>query len=77
MRPMPVVLVGPGFEVFGSLFCVLIEPRIGPRADGGLEETLGLTVGTRCVDACPDMLEPQAAVGVAEQVGRADSAALP
>jgi hypothetical protein len=69
MGAVPVVLVYPGFEVFLSFFGVLVEPCVGPFPYGGLDEALCLSAGARGVDAGADVLEPEVAVGVAEQLG--------
>ena len=59
MRSMPVVLVDPRSEMAAALGGVLVEPGVGPFADGGLDETFGFSVGARGVDASADMFELQ------------------
>ena len=52
MWPMAVVVVDPGSEAAISLLGVLIETRVSPLADGGLDESLGFSVGSWGVDFC-------------------------
>jgi hypothetical protein len=46
---MPVVGVEPARQVVGSFGGALISVRVGPLAQRSLDETFGLTVGTRAV----------------------------
>ena len=58
MWAVPVVLVDPGSR-YGCLFRgVLVEPGVGPFADGGLDEAFGFSVGARSVDAGADVFGP-------------------
>src|SRR5882724_7886816 len=66
VRAMPVVLMDPGSEMAESLGGVLIETSVSPLADGGLDETLGLAVGARGVDASADVAELKIAASVSE-----------
>src|SRR5882762_9187355 len=66
VRAMPVVLMDPGSEMAESLGGVLIETSVSPLADGGLDETLGLAVGARGVDASTDVAELKIAASVSE-----------
>ena len=64
MRSMPVVLVVPRSEIAEALGGVLIEPGVGPFADGGLDEAFGFAVGARGVEArAPGFDAQPAAVG--------------
>ena len=69
MRSVPVVEVCPGGEMLAPVSGVLVEPGIGPFADGGLDEAFGLAIGSRSVDASTDMFEFEIAAGIAEAVG--------
>src|SRR5258708_40338748 len=66
VRAMPVVLMDPGSEMAESLGGVLISTSVSPLADGGLDETLGLAVGARGVDASADVAELKIAASVSE-----------
>jgi len=66
MRPVPVVLVSPARESFGSLLRVLEDVRVGPFADRGLDEAFGLAVGARSVGPGAAMLQTERVAGAME-----------
>lgn len=51
MWPVPVVVMQPAVEGVGALFGAGIGAGVGPLAQGGLHETLGLAVGAWGVGA--------------------------
>src|ERR1035437_5891303 len=57
MGAVEVVVMQPVFELFFSFSRVLIASRVGPLAQGGLDETLGLAVGARRVGARKSLFE--------------------
>lgn len=61
MRPVPVVLVEPQRQVRGALHGRLIGTAVGPLAQRGLDEALGLAIGPWRIGAGAEMLEPEAA----------------
>ena len=54
MRAMPVVAVDPGSELSEAFGGVLVEPDVGPFADGGLDKAFGFAIGAWRVDARAD-----------------------
>src|SRR6185437_5259234 len=66
---MPVVLVCPWHEFLASRLGVFVSAGIGPFADGGLDEALGLAVGLWSVVASALGGDAKPATGVAEEVG--------
>ena len=64
MRSMPAVAVNPGCQLGEAFGRVLVEPGVGPFADGSLDEAFGFPVGPRGVDTRADRFDAQApAVG--------------
>ena len=69
VRSMPVVLVDPRSQMAKAIGGVLIEPCVGPLADGGLDEAFGLAIGARSVDASAGVAELEIATGLCEEGG--------
>jgi len=63
---MPVVSVQPEGQLLGASLRGGVGLGIGPFAERGLNEALGLAVGFRCVGLGADVFEPAIAAGVAE-----------
>ena len=68
MRPVPVVLVDPWSEVLSAFGQVLISAGVGPFAQGGLDEALGLAVGAWRVRPCAAVLQAKRAATAGEGV---------
>src|SRR5271165_1225168 len=75
MGAMPVVAVDPRFEVGEAFSRVLIEPRVGPFADGGLDEAFSFAVGARGVEARADGLDAEF-VAAGDEAARAEAGAV-
>src|SRR5271165_2054888 len=75
MGAMPVVAVDPRFEVGAAFSRVLIEPRVGPFADGGLDEAFSFAVGARGVEARADGLDAEF-VAAGDEAARAEAGAV-
>ena|ERR1700677_3958052 len=69
MGPVPVVVVDPGTEVRVPVPGVLIEPRVGPFTDGGLDKSFGFAVGARRVDAGADVPGVESPTLISEEIG--------
>ena len=69
MRSMPVVAVGPREQLRESFGGVLVEPGVGPFADGGLDEPFGFAVGAWGVDACANVFDLQFAASCGKAIG--------
>ena len=63
MWPVPIVHVGPAGQVGGPLIGCLIGSGIGPFAQGGLDEALGLAVGSGRIRLCSDVLQTERFAG--------------
>src|ERR1017187_10129412 len=57
MRAMEVVVMQPVFKLYFSFCRVLVGARVGPFAQGGLDNALGLAVGSRRVGARKSLFE--------------------
>jgi CheY-like chemotaxis protein len=66
---MPVVAVKPSGQMRGAVGGTGKDRAIGPLAQGGLDEALGLAVGPGGVGAGADMLEAEFAAGLGEGAG--------
>jgi len=66
---MPVVAVNPRRQLRESLSGVLVDPSIGPFADGGLDEAFGFAVGAWRVDARADVFDLQLTATCREAIG--------
>ncbi len=73
---VPVVVVQPDVEVLGALLGRLVGACVGPFAQGGLDEALGLAVGARGVGAGVAMHEAEAAAEVLEGAGSVGGAVV-
>ena len=73
MGPMPVVVVNPVIERFHSLRGVVIDEAVGPLAQSGLNDALGLAVvaAVRSSKAMLDMQQAADGGKVARAKGRA------
>ncbi len=69
VRPMPVVSMQPGRQLFLSLARVFIGLGIGPFAQAGLNESLGLAVGLSRIGLGADVPQPEALTGLSEGKG--------
>src|SRR5882672_12722460 len=69
MGPVPVVAMPPGGELGSAFTGVLIGAGIGPFAQGGLDEALGLAVGPGHVGPGANVLEVEPATDVAKGEG--------
>lgn len=56
--PVPVVAMQPGGQVPGALLGAVVGKRVGPFAQGSLDQALGFAIGPRCVGS--GALIPQA-----------------
>src|ERR1700735_346947 len=67
MRSMPVVAVKPARQLSGAVFRGFVGSCVGPFAQAGLNEALGLSVGFGRVGFGPQVLdlEPAQGLGVA------------
>ena len=63
MWPMPVVAMEPVEQLGGSLIRVVVGASVGPFAQRGLNEALGLAVGLRRVGLGEDLTETEAFAG--------------
>ena len=61
MRTMPVVSVHPRFEVGKTMRGILVDARVGPFADDGLDEAFGFAVGAGRVEAGAFVFDPLSA----------------
>lgn len=59
MWPMPIVHMGPDRQVLGAMVRGLAGAGVGPLAERGLDEALGLAVGLGRVGPGADMFEPR------------------
>ena len=66
MGSVPIVHVGPFGQVGFALFRGLVGAGIGPFAQGGLDESLGLAVGFRRVGFRSDVFEAEGFAGCGE-----------
>ena len=66
MGSFPVVIVDPGLQVSISLFRVDPVFGVGPFAQGGLDEPLGLSVGSRRVRSGAAVVDGHLLAGVTE-----------
>ena len=70
VRAMPVVMVRPASEHGGSLRGSAIGDAVGPLAQGGLDEALGLAIGLWPIRPGKAVLEPKPLTGVGEALER-------
>ena len=68
MGSFAVVVVGPGLQVSVSLLGVGPVFCIGPFAQGGLDEALGLAVGSGCVGSGAAVFDGHLLAGLTELV---------
>ncbi len=66
---MPIVVVEPGEQMVGALEGGAVGAGIGPFAEGGLDEALGLAVGARGVGAGEAVADAEAAASTTEVAG--------
>ena len=66
---MPIVVVEPGEQMVGALEGGEVGAGIGPFAEGGLDEALGLAVGARGVGAGEAVADAEAAASTTEVAG--------
>ena len=69
MGAMPIVVVEPGEQMVGALEGGEVGAGIGPFAEGGLDEALGLAVGARSVGAGEVVADAEAAASATEVGG--------
>jgi len=69
MRSMPVIAVDPRGQLRESLCGVLVEPSVGPFADGGLDEAFGFAVGAWRVQTRADRFDMECAAVCREAAG--------
>ena len=69
MRTMPVVSVHPRFEVGKTMRGILVDARVGPFADDGLDEAFGFAVGAGRVEAGAFVFDPQVLAASSEEMG--------
>ena len=68
MRAMPVVAMQPVEQLGRSLPGVLISASIGPFTKCGLDEALGLAIGSRSVGLGEDLAKAEALAGCSESL---------
>src|ERR1700686_661146 len=69
VRSVPIVAVQPARQLDPALSRVAIGLSIGPFAQAGLDESLGLSIGLWRVGLGPDVTEPEPLAGFAEGEG--------
>ena len=62
-------MMKPGSQCGQTRTGVIILSIVGPLAQGGLDEALGLAVGTRGIGPGEDVLEPELLAGLGKGVG--------
>jgi hypothetical protein len=69
MRAVEVVMLQPGRELLIAFLGVEVMANVGPLAQGGLDEALGLAVGARSVRTSEAVLDAELEAGGAELSG--------
>src|SRR6185312_1868097 len=69
MRAVPIVHMGPDWQVLGSALGGLVCASVGPFPEGGLDEALGLAVGLWRIGSGSDVPEAEFTTGVLEGEG--------
>ena len=70
VRTMEVIVMKEEREASGALVGMGVGVSVGPFAEGGLEEVLGLAVGFRSGEACEAVLEAEAGDLGGRRLGR-------
>src|SRR5271169_1930218 len=71
-----VVVGGPGLQVLVAFVGVFPVFGVGPFAQGGLDKSLCLAIGSGCIGASPSVLDAELLAGVAEVVGAVAAAVI-